>query len=101
LPAAKYPGTTALVPVPDTTFWASIVTRTLPSFSPTMIVPTFDELTRMSVTDQLTGGCGSWSAKTASAMGSLSGTTRRESGVTSPSSMAPEIVMTLLVEPGS
>jgi hypothetical protein len=26
LPAAKYPGTTALVPVPESTFWASIVT---------------------------------------------------------------------------
>jgi hypothetical protein len=26
LPAAKYPGTKALVPVPERTFWASIVT---------------------------------------------------------------------------
>lgn len=75
--------------------------RTLPSFSPMRIVPTFDEFTRMSVTDQLIGGWGSWSSNTASAIGSLSGTVKRVSGVTSPSSMAPEIVMTLLVEPGS
>ena len=66
-----------------------------------MIVPTFEEFTRMSVTDQLMGGCGSWSSKTALAIGSLSGTVKCVSGVTMPSSMAPDIVMTLLVEPGS
>ena len=73
----------------------------MPSFCPTMIVPTLEEFTRMSVTDQLMGGCGSWSSKTALAIGSLSGTVNRLSGVTSPSSMAPDMVMTLLVEPGS
>ncbi len=73
----------------------------MPSFWPTMIVPTLDEFTRMSVTDQGIGGCGSWSSKTALAIGSLSGTVKRVSGVTSPSSRAPAMVMTLLVDPGS
>ncbi len=66
-----------------------------------MIVPTFEEFTRMSFTDQGIGGCGSWSSNTALAMGSLSGTVSLVSGVTRPSSMAPAMVMTLLVEPGS
>ena len=55
----------------------------------------------MSVTDHEIGGCGSWSSKTALAIGSLSGTVKWVSGVTVPSSMAPDMVMTLLVEPGS
>jgi hypothetical protein len=66
-----------------------------------MIVPVLEEFTRMSLTDQLIGGCGSWSSNTALAMGSLSGTVKRVSGVTSPDSIAPAIVMTLFVEPGS
>ena len=75
--------------------------RCLPSFWAIMIVPMFDELVTMSVTDQLATGCGSWSEKRWSDTCRWSGTCSTVSGFTRPSSIAPAAVMTLFTEPGS
>src|SRR6476659_9281493 len=86
-------------PYPNLRWYSSIFSA--PSFWPNMIVPMFDELARMSVSDIVSVGCGSWSLNIPSATFRWSGTTIVESAFTTPSSSADAIVMTLLADPGS
>ena len=74
-----------LCPKPNLRWYESM--RSAPSFCPNMIVPMFEEFAKMSVSDIVSVGCGSWSLNMASATFKWSGTVSVESACTTPSSV--------------